>query len=115
MPVVPPWQHGPPPVPPSSALSAPANLQPVRNVAKPKRTGALRPSPGPGAGGVFAVSDDGSMPNRADASTAFAAQEIERQQHYLQQLDLRQEQALRRLGAGGPAYDRLSAQGMPMP
>ena len=51
----------------------------------------------------------------AYAAQAYAAQDAERQRQHLQQLDLRQQQALHRLGAGGGAYDRLSAAGMPLP
>ena len=68
-----------------------------------------------GSGGDQNGRSDGSMPQRADAAQAFAAQEIERQRQHLQQMELRQQQQLMRLGAHGTAYDRLTAQGMPLP
>ena len=125
------------PPPPSSALSAPANLQPVRAaMSKPRKQpsgsnltnltnltnlnpvgGAppLRPpSVASSRGGRRSGAAEGSAAH-AYAAQAYAAQDAERQRQHLQQLDLRQQQALHRLGAGGGAYDRLSAAGMPLP
>ena len=53
----------------------------------------------------------------ADAQQVHAMQqqEIERQRQHLQAMELRQQQQLQRLGAGGTSYDRLAAAGMPMP
>jgi hypothetical protein len=122
------------PPPPSSALSAPANLQPVRAaLSKPRKQpsgsnltnltnlnpvgGAPPPRPPSVAssrGGRRSGAADGSAAH-AYTAQAYAAQDAERQRQHLQQLDLRQQQALHRLGAGGGAYDRLSAAGMPLP
>ena len=76
----------------------------------------MRNAPGPHNALALGVpGDDGSKPARADAAGVYASQEIERQRQHLQQLEMRQQQQLRRLGAGGTAYDRLQAADMPMP
>ena len=109
---------GPAPVPPGSALSAPANLPNVRAGSKPKRIGRRStPRLQGAAGALVASSDDVSKPPHADASVvqAHAAREYERQQQHLQALEMRQQQQLHRLGAGGAAYERLEAAGMPLP
>jgi len=125
------------PPPPSSALSAPANLQPVRAaLSKPRKQPSgsnltnltnltnlnpvgggpppRPPSVASSRGGRRSGAAEGSVAH-AYAAQAYAAQDAERQRQHLQQLDLRQQQALHRLGAGGGAYDRLSAAGMPLP
>ena len=101
--------------PPSTALSAPANLQPVRSSqSKPRKLPSS--TAGNGFGAQPRPPSSASSRNGAGGGVnAFAAQEAERQRQYLQQIELRQQHALQRLGAGGGAYDRLSAAGMPMP
>ena len=104
---------GPPPPTGGSAVSAPPQLQPVRGAPSKPRKPSVRTTPS--TQNVFIAPNDGGLPTSTDAAHAFAAQERERQQQHLQQIQMRQEQQLRRLGAGGPSYDRLQQQGMPLP
>ena len=141
---LPPWQQAPLPLPqaagnpaplapPGSALSAPSKLNPVRNAGGAKqRRPSVRSTPSthhvfgtqqasaptlpPGsASSIRHGGAERAEASAAAAAQAFAAQEMERQRQHLQQMEFRQHQALSRLGAGGPAYDRLQAAGMPMP
>jgi hypothetical protein len=109
-----PWPSPPPPGTAASALSAPANLNPVRSSGT-KHGNKRPPSTTSPANALVPGRSDGSMPQRADAAQVYAAQEMERQRQHLQQMELRQQQQLQRIGAHGSAYDRLAAQGMPLP
>ena len=89
---------------PSSALSAPANLQPLRDVAnlrqKPLSTQNVGAVPQrPGSSGVARGCGHGAhTPRRGAAGLVadrFAQQESDRHQAHLQQLDQRQQQQLR--------------------
>ena len=88
---------------PSSAVSAPANLQPLRDVRhKALNTQNVRGLPQrPGSSGVARGCGHGAhTPHRGAAGSAadrFAQQERDRQQGHLQQLDQRQQQQLRAL------------------
>ena len=89
---------------PSTALSAPANLQPLRDVAKPRQKALSSQNVGavpqrPGSSGVARGCGHGAhTPRRGAAGSVadrFAQQESDRQQGHLQQLDQRQQQQLR--------------------
>ena len=102
-------------------MSAPSNLQPICGSAKPKRP-SVRTTPS--TQNVFVPSNQsenggGTSDPARDAAHAYDQRqqqlEIERQRQHLEMLEMRQQQQLRVLGAGGSAYDRLQAAGMPMP
>ena len=105
----------PPPGTAASALSAPANLNPVRSSGTKHSNNKRPPSTTSATSALVPGRSDGSMPQRADAAQAYAAQEMERQRQHLQHMEMRQQQQLQRIGAHGSAYDRLTAQGMPLP
>jgi hypothetical protein len=84
---------------PSSAVSAPANLQPLRDVAKLRQKAlstqnvcAVRQRPG--SSGVARGCGHGTH-TAGSVADRFAQQESDRQQGHLQQLDQRQQQQLR--------------------
>ena len=97
---------------PSSALSAPAQLQPLRGVTKPRdkpssiRTASSQdlvaaPQQRPGSAG-FAQPPLSQRRVRGSVADRFAQQENERQQAHLRQMDLRQQQQMSKFGKRDP-------------